>query len=174
MSRVEAVANEKRAADAPAPPECLETKTWPCPGLSPHPPHRTDSPKTLLEWTTDKPSRYRILDYTCSCGAVVYELLACGGNYRIRRTNQALSPGETYAGPWRRQVAERTWALILSGEASLCSCLTSEASSKAGERHHAPFGIRRATPLRGTYGRSGRFDEALQPVTEHLMGGVEA
>jgi hypothetical protein len=65
MRCVEAMTDAKRAAGVLAPPTGLVTKAWPCPGLAPHPPHRTDGPKTLLEWTTDNPSRCRILEYTC-------------------------------------------------------------------------------------------------------------
>jgi hypothetical protein len=102
----------------------LETATWPCPGLAPHPPPPTDDRASFLEWTADKPTKSRTLEYTCSCQTTVYEFLASGGNYRIRRKDRAAHPREMYAGPWRRQVAERMWALILTGEARLCSYLT--------------------------------------------------
>jgi hypothetical protein len=99
-----------------------EMDTWPCPGLSPHPAPEADSQMSFFEWTMDKPSKSRTLKYTCSCQRVVYEFLATSGNYRIcRKDRTAPAWATTYAGPWRRQVAERMWALILTGEVSLCS-----------------------------------------------------
>jgi hypothetical protein len=36
-----------------------------------------------------------------------------------------------YAGPWRRQVADRMWALVLVGEARLRASLASETTGQA-------------------------------------------
>jgi hypothetical protein len=51
----------------------------------------------------------------------MYELLASGGTYMIRRTYQVEPRKETYAGPWAHCEAERMWKLILTGEVSLWS-----------------------------------------------------
>ncbi|MEV0593145.1 hypothetical protein [Nonomuraea cavernae] len=85
-----------------------------CPQLAPHPPGRTGRLTTRLDWTAERPHRARVLDYTCSCRTIVYELLASGGTYVIRRTHQTAPPRETYAGPWTRREADRTWTLILT------------------------------------------------------------
>lgn len=116
MTDVDAMTDERGAAE----PVSVEMDTWPCPRFAPHPPRRTDGRTSSLEWTADKPTHSRTLEYTCSCRRVVYEFLASGGNFRIRRTVQATPPREAYAGPWRRQVAELMWALVLTGEVSLC------------------------------------------------------
>jgi hypothetical protein len=96
----------------------LEADAWPCPRLAAHPPGRsTAATTTHIDWTKEEPVRLRIVDYTCSCRALVYELLSYGGHYMIRRTHQTTSPKVFYAGPWPRAVAERVWTMILTGEA---------------------------------------------------------
>lgn len=91
---------------------------WPCPRLAPHPPARIGERTTLIDWTMERPARLRVLDYTCSCRVIVYELLGCGGRYMIRRTHQTAPPRVAYAGPWPRRTADLLWARILTGEAS--------------------------------------------------------
>ena len=93
--------------------------TWPCPQLAPHPPTRAGRRMTRLDWTAERPYRVRVLAYTCSCRTIVYELLASGGTYVIRRSHQVAPRKETYAGPWARCEAERMWTLILTGDAIL-------------------------------------------------------
>lgn len=92
---------------------------WPCPQLSPHPPGRSARPTVELDWRGPQPFRSRVLGYTCSCRTIVYELLASGGMYVIRRTYQTTPRRIAYAGPWSRRTAERMWSMLLSGEASL-------------------------------------------------------
>jgi hypothetical protein len=93
---------------------------WPCPRRVPHPPTGAGR-HTKLDWTVERSHRARVLDYTCSCRTMVYELLASGGTYVIRRTHQVEPRKEVYAGPWVCCEAERVWKLILTGEASLRS-----------------------------------------------------
>jgi hypothetical protein len=89
---------------------------WPCPRLSPHPPHRSTLASDI-DWTMPQPLRLRVVDHTCSCRLIVYELLCSGGQYVIRRMRQTDPPEMFYAGPWRREVAERVWKRVLTGEA---------------------------------------------------------
>lgn len=95
----------------------VELDAWPCPQLAPHPPARTGGRVTCLDWAAESPARARVVDYTCSCRVIVYELLASGGTYVIRRTHQTVPPRVAYAGPWLRRPADRMWMLILTGEA---------------------------------------------------------
>src|SRR5690606_26265317 len=97
----------------------IDPDEWICPGLSPHPPGRIGTPVTSLDWMAEQPYRSRVLTYTCSCRTIVYELLASGGMYLIRRTYQTTPIRIAYAGPWRRLTAERIWDSILTGEARL-------------------------------------------------------
>ncbi|MEU8251809.1 hypothetical protein [Nonomuraea sp. NPDC048916] len=94
-----------------------EADPWPCPRLSAHPPRHSGAPVADIDWTKPQPVRLRVVDHTCSCRVVVYELLSCGGHYMIRRLHQTDPPKSLYAGPWPRPVAERVWKLVLTGEA---------------------------------------------------------
>ncbi|MFD2354219.1 hypothetical protein ACFSTC_40455 [Nonomuraea ferruginea] len=85
----------------------IDPDDWDCPQLAPHPPGRIGVPTTPLDWTAERPYRSRVLGYTCSCRTIVYELLASGGMYVIRRTYQTTPPRVAYAGPWSRRVAEK-------------------------------------------------------------------
>ncbi|GAA4516586.1 hypothetical protein GCM10023096_32530 [Nonomuraea ferruginea] len=97
----------------------IDPDDWDCPQLAPHPPGRIGVPTTPLDWTAERPYRSRVLGYTCSCRTIVYELLASGGMYVIRRTYQTTPPRVAYAGPWSRRVAEKMWNSVLTGDASL-------------------------------------------------------
>lgn len=89
---------------------------WPCPKLSPHPLVRGGNMSAHIDWAPEHPVRMRVLDHTCSCRVVVYELLGVGGRYMIRRIHQTQPRRELYSGPWTRPVADRVWRLILTGE----------------------------------------------------------
>ncbi|MEV4835241.1 hypothetical protein AB0K05_12000 [Nonomuraea sp. NPDC049486] len=97
----------------------INPEDWTCPQLAPHPPGRIGLPMMPLDWTAERPYRSRVLGYTCSCRTIVYELLASGGMYVIRRTHQTNPPRVAYAGPWARSMAELIWNSILTGEARL-------------------------------------------------------
>ncbi|GGT38253.1 hypothetical protein GCM10010176_097880 [Nonomuraea spiralis] len=121
MPRNEATKTGRASDGVPTRPPVLDKDAWPCPGFAPHPPRLAHGRTSFLDWTTDKPAQSRTLDYTCACQPIVYELVASGGSYRIRRTERTAPPRVTYAGPWRRQAADRIWAQLLSGEVSLCT-----------------------------------------------------
>ena len=104
------------AAASPEPPG-EDVDPWPCPRLSVHPPRRNTTPLATVDWTKPSPVRLRVIDHTCSCRVVVYELLSCGGSYMIRRLHQTDPLRSSYAGPWSRPAAERVWKLFLTGEA---------------------------------------------------------
>lgn len=110
----------RASAGAPTQPPVPDEDGWPCPGFAPHPPCLANGRTASLTWTTDTPAQSRTLDYTCACQPIVYELLACGGSYRIRRTERTAPPRVMYAGPWRRKAVGDIWAQLLSGEVSLC------------------------------------------------------
>lgn len=99
-----------------------QMEDWPCPRMSVHPSGRIAAPAVAIDWTMedwlqDQATRQRVVDYTCSCCVVVYELLSGGGLCVFRRTHQITPPRVAYAGPWRRAEAERLWKLLLAGEA---------------------------------------------------------
>ncbi|MFE3451589.1 hypothetical protein ACFXJ8_21965, partial [Nonomuraea sp. NPDC059194] len=94
-----------------------EVDPLPCPRLAPHPPGRTAACDIHLKWDGEAPPRIRVVEYTCSCRVIVYELLRCSGLYIIRRTHQTTPAKVAYAGPWRHRVAGQMWTLILTGEA---------------------------------------------------------
>nr|WP_055509973.1 hypothetical protein [Nonomuraea pusilla] len=99
-----------------------EIDAWPCAGLSPHPPVRLAAQSLRIDWAAEdqgqeRASRVRVVDSTCSCCVIVYELLNYGGVYAIRRTHQTVPPRFAYAGPWPHAQARRVWVMLLSGEA---------------------------------------------------------
>lgn len=96
---------------------------WPCPGFSAHPSERVTAPRISIDWVIgdrlkDHHSTHqRVLDYTCACSEVAYELLGTGGTYLFRRTDRSAPSVVAYAGPWRWAQASPLWRLLLSGEA---------------------------------------------------------
>ncbi|MEV0597558.1 hypothetical protein [Nonomuraea cavernae] len=64
-----------------------------------HPPRRSAIPLATIDWTKPSPVRLQVIDHTCSCRLVVYELLSSGGSYMIRRLHQTNPPRSSYAGP---------------------------------------------------------------------------
>jgi hypothetical protein len=87
-----------------------EMDDWPCPGLSAHPSGRIAAPTVSIDWTAEdwleeQAARQRVVDYTCSCCVVVYELLSGGGTCVFRRTHQTTPPRAAYTGPWQRAKA---------------------------------------------------------------------
>lgn len=89
---------------------------WYCPGVSPHP-ARVMNGAIELPWVTQALGPYRVAEYTCSCVAVVYELISCGGAYQIHRTIQRDPPHDAWAGGWRREEAYQVWWMVLTGRA---------------------------------------------------------
>ncbi|GAA3172338.1 hypothetical protein [Nonomuraea roseoviolacea] len=87
-----------------------------CPGISPHPGRPLAGCKQI-PWQREPVGPYRVLQYTCSCLAVTYELVSCSGAYQIHRLVQGDSMISHYAGPWSRPQADDVWLRILTGRA---------------------------------------------------------
>src|SRR4051812_47977892 len=68
------------------PADLLEEPDWP--GLSPHLRTAVPEPEELL-WVSQPRGTYRVVDYTCDCEAVFYELISCGGIYQIHKVVQS-------------------------------------------------------------------------------------
>ncbi|GAB3130181.1 hypothetical protein GCM10027161_01690 [Microbispora hainanensis] len=85
-----------------------------CPGLSPHLRTAVPEPEKLL-WVSQPRGRYRVVDYTCDCEAVFYELISCGGSYQIHKVVQSEPPEHSYAGGWQSGEARLWWHLVLLG-----------------------------------------------------------
>ncbi|GIH99185.1 hypothetical protein Pta02_11940 [Planobispora takensis] len=85
-----------------------------CPGLAIHLGLPLRGCERLI-WQPQPSGRYRVLDYTCSCRAVVYELVSCGGAYQIRKIIQGRPPKSWYAGRWNHQEAQGWWQRLLTG-----------------------------------------------------------
>ncbi|GAB3878056.1 hypothetical protein GCM10027612_01750 [Microbispora bryophytorum subsp. camponoti] len=71
-----------------------------CPGLSPHLRTAVPKPEKLL-WVSQPRGPYRVVDYTCDCEAVFYELVSCGGMYQIHKVVQAEPPSTPTQVPGR-------------------------------------------------------------------------
>src|SRR5437868_257679 len=65
-----------------------ELPEWECPGLSVHP-GRVAPGHVQLFWQEIVPGRLRVIEYTCACQAVCFELVAGGGTYLIHRFLQS-------------------------------------------------------------------------------------
>lgn len=85
-----------------------------CPGLSPYLRNAVSEPKKLL-WVSQSRGPCRVVDYTCDCEAVFYELISCGGIYQIHRVVQSDLPAHAYAGGWQQVEARLWWHRLLQG-----------------------------------------------------------
>ncbi len=85
-----------------------------CPGLAIHLGLPLPGCERLV-WQPQPSGRYRVLDYTCSCRAVVYELVSCGGAFQIRKIIQRQPPEVWYAGRWSHREAQGWWQRLLMG-----------------------------------------------------------
>jgi hypothetical protein len=88
-----------------------------CPGVSPHVLPASKG-YVDLEWVEGRIDG-RTLYHTCTCGLTQYELIACGGVYRIRRTSiDRYLPEYSYTHTWRRLEAEEWWQRLINGRAA--------------------------------------------------------
>ncbi|MBG0820356.1 hypothetical protein HS048_06350 [Planomonospora sp. ID91781] len=58
-----------------------------------------------------------MIDYTCCCQAVYYELIGIGGIYQVHKVIQSDPPEHLYTGGWSRPHASVWWMQILTGAA---------------------------------------------------------
>lgn len=87
-----------------------------CPGIATHP--RQPLPeRARLSWGREPRGEFRIIDHTCCCQAVYFELISVGGVYQVRKTIQSNPPQHLYAGAWTRPEAVTWWLRILMGSA---------------------------------------------------------
>ncbi|MFF3437745.1 hypothetical protein [Streptosporangium sp. NPDC002721] len=89
---------------------------WTCPGISPHP-VRVAPGRRALDWEALAPGPYRVLEHTCACRAVYFELIACGGTYLIHRVIQGRPTEHAFAGRWTHREAREMWLQLLIGQA---------------------------------------------------------
>ncbi|MGS2643048.1 hypothetical protein [Streptosporangium sp. LJ11] len=85
---------------------------WPCPGVSAHP-VRVTSERQTLDGDSVPQGRYRVVEHTCSCRMVFYELISCGGAYMI----QNRPPEHAFAGRWTLREAREMWRQVPTGQA---------------------------------------------------------
>ncbi len=88
----------------------------PCPGLSAHP-IRATSECRALDGDSVPQRRYRVVEHTCSCRVVLYELISCGGIYMIHRVIQNKPPKHAFTGRWTLREAREMWRQVLTGQA---------------------------------------------------------
>lgn len=86
------------------------------PGVSIHP-GRALPNREKLTWLDQPRGPYRVIEYTCACEAVYYELISRGGIYMIHRVIQSDLPQHNYIGAWRLPDARVRWRDLLSGHA---------------------------------------------------------
>lgn len=91
-------------------------REWPCPGVSPHPVRITpESKRQELDWNAVPQGRYRVVEHTCSCRVIFYELISCGGTYMIHRVIQNKTPDHAFTGRWTLREAREMWHQMLTG-----------------------------------------------------------
>ena len=89
---------------------------WPCPGVSAHPVRVTLECRTL-DWDSVPQGRHRVVEHTCSCRVVFYELISCGGTHMIHRVVQRRPPEHAFTGRWTLREAWEVWRQVLTGQA---------------------------------------------------------
>jgi hypothetical protein len=96
--------------------DLVEAPGWDCPGIAVHPGIALRSRKRL-EWQDQPRGSYRVVDHTCCCQAVVYELICVGGIYQVHKVIQSDPPKHAYTGGWSGDEARYWWMRILTGSA---------------------------------------------------------
>ncbi len=111
-------ARERAMATTPGTPsgEPAARGEWPCPGVSAHP-VRVVPKRQALGWDSVPQGRYRVVEHTCSCRTVFYELISCGGTYMIHRVIQSGPPEHAFTGRWTLREAREMWQRLLNGQA---------------------------------------------------------
>lgn len=89
---------------------------WTCPGVSTHP-GRVAPGRQALDWEPVSLGPYRVLEHTCSCRAVFFELISCGGSYMIHRVIQGRRTEHAFTGRWTHREAHEMWQRLLTGRA---------------------------------------------------------
>ncbi|MER5644946.1 hypothetical protein [Streptosporangium sp. NPDC002524] len=89
---------------------------WTCPGVSAHPVRGAPGRRTL-DWKPVSLGPYRVLEHTCACRAVFYELISCGGSHMIHRVVQGGPVEHAFTGRWTSREAREMWLLLLTGQA---------------------------------------------------------
>lgn len=70
-----------------------------------------------LDWQDQPRGPYRVIDHTCCCQAVFYELICVGGIYQVHKVIQSDLPEHTYTGGWRGDEVRYSWMRIVLGSA---------------------------------------------------------
>src|ERR1044072_6534071 len=96
--------------------DSVDTADWECPGMSVHP-GRVLAHCISLTWHDQPLGPDRVVEHTCACRAVVYELVTIGGTFQIHSPTQSEPPQHAYAGSWRRAEAATWWLRLLLGSA---------------------------------------------------------
>ncbi|MCT9932032.1 hypothetical protein N5079_17665 [Planotetraspora sp. A-T 1434] len=96
--------------------DLVEPPEWDCPGISVHP-GRALRNRERLNWQDQPRGRYRVVEHTCCCQAVFYELICVGGIYQVHKVIQSDPPEHAYTGGWRNDEARHWWMRILMGSA---------------------------------------------------------
>ncbi|MEV6865751.1 hypothetical protein AB0M44_32740 [Streptosporangium subroseum] len=89
---------------------------WHCPGIGVHPERIMPGHQTL-DWRPLSLGIYRVVEHTCSCRAVYYELVSVGGSYQIHKVIQPETPEHAFTGGWTRREARKWWVRLLIGHA---------------------------------------------------------
>ncbi|GLX03027.1 hypothetical protein Misp02_71130 [Microtetraspora sp. NBRC 16547] len=87
-----------------------------CPGISVHPGRALLNRERLI-WQAQPRGPYRVVEHTCCCQAVFYELICVGGIYQVHKVIQSDPPRHGYVGGWRSREARQWWLRILLGSA---------------------------------------------------------
>lgn len=94
--------------------QLIEEPEWECPGLSLHP-ARPVLNHQRLDWNSWPLGEYRVIEHTCACTALTYELVTCGGCYQIHRLIQKFPPEHSFTGRWTHREARDWWQRLLLG-----------------------------------------------------------
>ncbi|GHE49484.1 hypothetical protein GCM10017673_58600 [Streptosporangium violaceochromogenes] len=85
--------------------------------LSSHLPVPQSNPAPLTWIRPRSGERCRVIDWTCGCRSVVYELCSAGGQFFIRRTVQGANRTVAETSRGREGETRKLWTALLTGRA---------------------------------------------------------
>ncbi|TQS24121.1 hypothetical protein [Microbispora sp. KK1-11] len=88
---------------------------WDCPGIALHLCRALPNRVKLLWSSEPQGRRHRVVEYTCACEALVYELVSCGGLYMVHKVIQLDPLEHAYTGGWQHAEARLWWHRLLVG-----------------------------------------------------------